>query len=178
MALEMFAITMPVSAVGDIQTIVDKNDDNSVENNNQHYLHEDDPIDVSSELAYWVRFEHLQGWMEKLFVDKGGSMENDFNRDFVRLIPEDLDRLWKDAQLDNFKFMFPEGVVKLDVEEQKSFCESTGVTATGTESDRSVFWYSNTVLYKSDMLKLIDFINRARSVIKNDDLAVFYYSWW
>lgn len=173
MALEMFAITMPVSAVGDIQTIVDKNDDDGVENSNQHYLNEDDPIDLNSELAYWVRFEHLQCWMEQLFIEKGGSMENDFNRDFVRLMPEDLDRLWKDTQLDHFKSMFHEGVVKLDVEEQKPFCE-----ATGTESDCSVFWCSNTVLYKSDMLKLIDFINRARSAIKNDNLAVFYYSWW
>ena len=170
MALEMFAITMPVSSVGDIQTIVDKNDDNGVENNNQHYLSEDDPIDVNSELAYWVRFEHLHCWMEKLFMDKGGSMENDFNCDFVRLMPDDLDRLWKDAQLDKFKSMFPEGVVKLEVEEQQPFFEATGET----ETERSVFWCSNTVLYKSDMFKLIDFINRARSAINNDNLAVFY----
>jgi hypothetical protein len=44
------------------------------------------------DLAYWRKHPNLQGWMEKLFFDKGGKC-NTFNGVEVELTWEDLDKL-------------------------------------------------------------------------------------
>ena len=44
------------------------------------------------ELAYWRKFNHLHGWMEKLYRAKGG-MEESFNCTTVRLNEDNLDSL-------------------------------------------------------------------------------------
>ena len=54
----------------------------------------------TTELAYWRKFNHLHGWMERLYKEKGG--EDTFNCEVVRLTGEDLDKLeadWKAGKL-------------------------------------------------------------------------------
>lgn len=58
----------------------------------------DQPMDeyaTTGEIYYWRKFNHLHGWMEKLYRTKGGDKE--FNCTSVRLLPSDLDRLWWDT---------------------------------------------------------------------------------
>ena len=52
-------------------------------------------------LDYWRKFNHLHGWMERLYREKGGDAES-FNCVPVRLMPEDITRLendWKEGKL-------------------------------------------------------------------------------
>lgn len=49
---------------------------------------------VDFDFAYWRKFNHLHGWMERLYEEKGGKEQ--FNCTTVRLMPEDLDRLERD----------------------------------------------------------------------------------
>ena len=53
----------------------------------------------SEELHYWRKHPNLHGWMQKLYVEKGGAGE-DFNLDAVILDSADLDRL-EAAVVDN-----------------------------------------------------------------------------
>lgn len=46
------------------------------------------------ELHYWRKHHDLHGWMENLYVEKGGTEE--FNCQRVRLVEEDLDALEQD----------------------------------------------------------------------------------
>lgn len=46
------------------------------------------------ELAYWRKHPNLQGWMEKLFFDKGGNCDS-FNGVELELTWDDVDRLEK-----------------------------------------------------------------------------------
>lgn len=50
------------------------------------------------DFAYWRKFNHLHGWMEKLYREKGGVAAS-FNCVTVRLMPEDIDRLESMARL-------------------------------------------------------------------------------
>lgn len=43
------------------------------------------------ELAYWRKHNRLQGWMEALYIEKGGTAE--FNCVDLELTAEDIDRL-------------------------------------------------------------------------------------
>jgi len=52
----------------------------------------------AEELAYWRKFNHLHGWMEKLYRAKGGQEES-FNCVGVRLDNDDLDQLEKDLKV-------------------------------------------------------------------------------
>lgn len=49
--------------------------------------------DNDEEVFYWRKHPNLQGWMEKLYHDKGG--EDDFNCVCVQLTSEDIDNLEK-----------------------------------------------------------------------------------
>ena len=51
---------------------------------------------VAKELAYWRKHPYLQGWMEKLYYEKGGKGE-EFNCVNVRLDEDDLNRLKEDV---------------------------------------------------------------------------------
>lgn len=51
---------------------------------------------VPSKLAYWRKHPYLQGWMEKLYYEKGGKGE-EFNCVNVRLDEDDLNRLKEDV---------------------------------------------------------------------------------
>ncbi len=48
------------------------------------------------EIAYWRKFHHLHGWMERLYHSKGGANPQ-FNCDTVRLMPADVLQLALDA---------------------------------------------------------------------------------
>ena len=53
--------------------------------------------DSTQELAYWRKHPNLQGWMEKLFYDKGGRCDT-FNGVEVELTWDDIDQLEKDIK--------------------------------------------------------------------------------
>lgn len=53
--------------------------------------------DVGKEIAYWRKHPNLQGWMEKLYYNKGGEDES-FNCSSVRLEKHDLERLKEDVE--------------------------------------------------------------------------------
>ena len=67
---------------------------------NLDFVREDGEERLVTELAYWRKFNHLHGWMERLYKEKGG--EDTFNCEVVRLTEEDLDKLeadWKAGKL-------------------------------------------------------------------------------
>ena len=55
---------------------------------------------VDSDFDYWRKFYGLQNWMENLYWEKGGT--DVFNCTPVRLTLQDLDRLERDMQEDDF----------------------------------------------------------------------------
>jgi hypothetical protein len=88
MGLDMYAFKMKAKEAGDIQTMAGWPE-----------------VIEREEIAYWRKFNHLHGWMEDLYREKGGTDE--FNCVYVRLEQADLDRL-KDA-LDNRKLVHTPG---------------------------------------------------------------------
>jgi hypothetical protein len=88
MGLDMYAFKMKAKEAGDSQTMDSWSDDIERE-----------------EIAYWRKFNHLHGWMEALYREKGGTDE--FNCVYVRLEQADLNRL-KDA-LDTRKLVHTPG---------------------------------------------------------------------
>lgn len=73
MGLDMFAYMMRAEDVGDAQTDIKL-------------------TDGSQQFAYWRKFNHLHGFMEDLYFEKGGQSDC-FNCVTVRLEAEDLDNL-------------------------------------------------------------------------------------
>ena len=47
--------------------------------------------DERIEITYWRKHANLQGWMEKLYISRGGT--ETFNCVDLKLFPEDIDRL-------------------------------------------------------------------------------------
>lgn len=90
MGLDMYAYTMRAEFVGDRQTDVMPTTD---EEREQAEL---------TEIAYWRKFNHLHGWMENLYREKGGQ-EEIFNCRTVRLELEDLARLEQALKNDELK---------------------------------------------------------------------------
>lgn len=66
--------------------------------NDLKFEHEIDGVDTCEEIYYWRKVPALQGFMEKLYYEKGG--EDTFNCEFVRLTLEDLDDLEKAVKND------------------------------------------------------------------------------
>ena len=118
MGLDMYAYKIRADLVGDEQvdvdvqrramqavgfsseTITDEEFSKKSNKERQSYWEERDKAEcrakgeglIDTDFAYWRKFNHLHGWMERLYREKGGVSE-DFNCDTVRLMPEDLDRL-------------------------------------------------------------------------------------
>jgi hypothetical protein len=67
--------------------------------------------DTRQDLAYWRKHPNLQGWMEKLFINKGGECDT-FNGVELELTWDDIDKLEKDiksgqvSELDTKGFFF------------------------------------------------------------------------
>lgn len=57
---------------------------------------------IDDDFAYWRKFNHLHGWMEKLYYYKGGKADS-FNCVNVRLTEQDLDVLQKQAEAMSLK---------------------------------------------------------------------------
>jgi len=55
------------------------------------------PEEDCSEIAYWRKHHDLQGWMQNLYIEKGGTSSY-FNCDKLLLTSEDLDRLEHDVE--------------------------------------------------------------------------------
>ena len=113
MGLDMYGYTMRAEFVGDRQTDVMPKTD---EERGQAQL---------TDIAYWRKFNHLHGWMEKLYREKGGKCEV-FNCRTVRLELADLERL--EQALDNGElehtpgfFFGGEEVYPEDIEDTKKF---------------------------------------------------------
>jgi len=103
----------------------------------------DDNDEDCTRLYYWRKVPALQGFMEKLYYDKGG--EDTFNCEYVRLTMDDLEKL--------------ENAVTND----KMPIHTTG------------FFFGKH--YEEDMKWVLDFVEKAKAVIKDGD-AVYYSSWW
>jgi len=52
--------------------------------------------DNCTQIAYWRKFNNLHGWMEKLYISKGGK--ESFNCIQLLLTDEDLDELLADSK--------------------------------------------------------------------------------
>lgn len=91
MGLDMYAWAVPAEFVG---------------NKEVDYHHEVDRQDTREQIAYWRKFNHLHGWMERLYREKGGEQE--FNCTTVRLNLADLERLEEECQ-DPDKFTSTQG---------------------------------------------------------------------
>ncbi|PSJ81230.1 phosphoglycerate kinase [Neisseria iguanae] len=115
MGLDMYGYTMCAEFVGERQTDVNVREEEA----EQAQL---------SDIAYWRKFNHLHGWMEKLYREKYGRKES-FNCCNVRLELEDLARL--EADLDGGKlehipgfFFGGEEICPEDIAETKAFIEN------------------------------------------------------
>lgn len=106
MGLDMYAFRVKTELVGDQQVDV--------------------PIRSkdSEKFVYWRKFNALHGWMRELYKSKGGE-SSDFNCDSVRLMPEDLDRLEREAgalqPCPGFFFGTYEDLTEEDVQDVRAF---------------------------------------------------------
>lgn len=79
---------------------------------------------INTDFAYWRKFNHLHGWMEKLYRKKGGQAES-FNLCTVRLREEDLKQLLEEASgltpTPGFFFGSYESMTPEDVQEVVAF---------------------------------------------------------
>lgn len=80
MGLDMYAYKVPKGV------ITESTDFRVAENTESH-----------DEIHYWRKHPNLHGWMEKLYLEKGGKEET-FNCVNVQLTEEDLDRLEADIK--------------------------------------------------------------------------------
>ena len=78
----MYAYTCDAKDIGDQQVDLKLWDENGT------------PLvaSINTRFAYWRKFNHLHGWMNRLYNKKGGRSP-DFNGNTVRLMPEDIDNL-------------------------------------------------------------------------------------
>lgn len=134
MGLDMYAYTVPASMVGDQQVDIRLDFDNP---------------EVNTEFGYWRKFHQLHGWMHRLYIAKGGNSAT-FNCDTVRLMPDDLDQLEKDAAKglpDEHGFFFGNGPGNDYDDERRK--------------------------------EIADFISKAREELDDaDGRAIIYDSWW
>lgn len=115
MGLDMYAYTAPADRFGDN----DQTDLNDL-------VFEDGKAreGVDTEFAYWRKFNNLHQWMADLYYRKGGK-QTSFNCTTVRLMPDDLDKLW-DASPDlkpqsGFFWGDEEDMTPEDVDEVRQF---------------------------------------------------------
>jgi hypothetical protein len=95
------------------------------------------------EVAYWRKFNHLHGWMERLYYDKGGASTS-FNCTTVRVTKDDLDRLVNDAnggRLEATEGCFF-GDSTLYPEDMESLHEFAGKASTLIDNGYAIFYDS------------------------------------
>ena len=107
----------------------------------------DKKVKKEVELAYWRKHNRLQGWMEKLYVEKGGTGE--FNCVDVEITEDDLDNL--ERAINNMEL--PE----------------TGGFFFGSDSYEGYEEY-----YKKDD---VEFIRKAREELKEGNQVIYSSWW-
>lgn len=139
MGLDMYAYTADANLVGDDQLNPNLSDESG-----------DRRADVNGDFAYWRKFNHLHGWMERLYKRLGGT--DRFNCVPIRLLPQDIDQLEADltATLSG---------------ERNALPATAGSFFGGTDVD------------PRDIEDLKAFIANSRKAF-TDGLAVIYDSWW
>lgn len=85
MGLDMYAFTVSAEDAGDTQVDIVRFDKDG------------NAIIQQTEIAYWRKFNHLHGWMEALYREKGGQ-DPQFNCNNVRLTTDDLYDLESDMK--------------------------------------------------------------------------------
>ena len=124
MGLDMYAFSFEPSRLKDPNAQI-----------NLDFVREDGEERPAIELAYWRKFNHLHGWMERLYEKKGG--EDVFNCETVRLTEEDLDQLeadWKAGKLtatEGFFFGADEWYPEYDKEISKFLANARAQLAEG-----------------------------------------------
>ena len=110
-----------------------------------------------TEIAYWRKHNRLQGWMENLYITKGGTEE--FNCVDVEIGWEDIIRLQEDVtnrSLPNTQgFFFGNDSYGIDPDEVQL-------------DDNGMYW---------DLQKDLEFIDIAKVALDCND-RVIYSSWW
>lgn len=147
MGLDMYAYTAPAHLVQEQQVDLDMD---AIATALPSANEGAEPL-VNRNFAYWRKFNHLHGWMKRLYRAKGGSSP-DFNCDTVRLMPEDIDQL--EADLD-----------------------ATLAGKRDALPATSGFFFGGGDVYPEDIESLRSFIARSRQAF-SDGLAVIYSSWW
>lgn len=109
------------------------------------------PGRVATRKWYWRKFNHLHGWMHRLYQSKGGQ-SSEFNCNTVRIENEDLDDLAAIAA---------EAVAG----NTKAFPSTGG------------FFFGGSELYPEDVESLVSFIAEARAELAQGRV-LFYDSWW
>lgn len=134
MGLDMYAYTAPIDMVGEKE--VDLNDLLFIDGKARD--------GVKTDFAYWRKFNNLHWWMHELYYRKGGERQT-FNCTTVRLMPEDLDKLWADAPTLKPQGGFFWGEVELmtkeDIEEVQQFViNARGAIAQGKAVIYDSWW--------------------------------------
>jgi len=96
MGLDMYAKRMKFTPTKE----VDFNDELYGKSKDSGEIDYSNQIVKTEEVAYWRKHPDLQGWMQKLYEEKGGE-DKSFNGDPVVLTLADLDRLEDDILGEN-----------------------------------------------------------------------------
>jgi len=107
------------------------------------------------ELHYWRKHPSLHGWMENLYVERGGKEE--FNCIPLPLTTEDLNRLEED--IINNRLPYTEGFC---------FGQDASITSNDPEEQEE---------YNFQKLDDLHFVKKARELLAKDKI-VYYDSWW
>lgn len=107
-------------------------------------IQDEDLLDI--DFFYWRKFNHLHGWMKRLYFAKGG-IDEAFNCCSVRLSLYDLEQLEKDIK--NNKLVPEEGfffgsseIHPMDIEQTHKFIEkATAVLKDGTHAIFYTSWW-------------------------------------
>lgn len=176
MGLDAFATTIATSRINDSVQITDDLYKIFDLDENGFFIFNPKLSENKGDFAYWRNFYQLQDWIEQLFYQKGGSDENDFNDEYVRLSLVDLDNLWHEAnlsKLDSLDKIFSEKSSLTPVEqiEANIFTSNPIIQNQPNNSDYNIS--------KENMEKLKQFIIEAKEhILSNPSLAIFYYSSW
>ena len=176
MSLDAFATTIAISRINDSVQITDDLYKIFDLDENGFFIFNPKLSENEGDFAYWRNFYQLQDWMEQLFYQKGGSDENDFNDEYVRLSLVDLDNLWNEANLDSLEsldkiFSKKSSLTPAEQIEANIFTSNPIIQNQPNNSDYNIS--------KENMKKLKQFIIEAKAHIQsNPSLAIFYYSSW
>lgn len=163
MGLDQYAWTIAKELVGDIQ--VDYEVPKAFEKN---------------EIAYWRKFNHLHGWMEKLYRAKGGTDEV-FNLTIARFMAQGKDiasyvTAHNKSKLVNL--VMEQTLIPSNVRLENEDLDNLEQDLINNKLEYTPgFFFGGSEIYPQEIENTNKFISDAREAIK-DNMAVFYDSWW